>query len=154
MIVNADFKYGISTVTNLPDVMDGEEFAAAKLQYKPAEGLDLSEIAVLESDNPKGTDWLELATRQGSKRKAGLSLRGGTEKYNYFVSVNHLDVAGVTKNDNFKRESFRLNMETKLKDWLTFGSNTQLNYADRSGEGANFSGALWINPLTLPYEED
>ncbi len=154
MIVNADFKYGISTVTNLPDVMDGEEFAAAKLQYKPAEGLDLSEIAVLESDNPKGTDWLELATRQGSKRKAGLSLRGGTEKYNYFTSFNHLDVAGVTKNDNFKRESFRLNMETQPKDWLTFGSNTLLNYADRSGKGADFSGALWMNPLTLPYEED
>jgi TonB-linked SusC/RagA family outer membrane protein len=154
MIVNADFRYGLSKVTNLPDVMDGEEFGAAKLHYDPAQGLDLSEIAVLESDNPKGTNWLDLATRTGSKLKAGISLRGGTEKYNYFVSVNHLDVAGVTKNDDFKRESFRLNMETQLKDWLTFGSNTLLNYADRSGEGADFSGAMWMNPLSLPYDEN
>ncbi|MFC2115047.1 SusC/RagA family TonB-linked outer membrane protein [Bacteroidota bacterium] len=154
MIVQADFRYGLSTVTNLPDVMDGEEFAAAKIQYDPLDGLHLSEQAVLNSDNPKGTNWLELATRTGSKLKAGISLRGGTEKYNYFVSVNHLDVAGVSKNDDFKRESFRLNMETQLKDWLTFGSNTMLNYADRSGEAADFSGAMWMDPLTLPYDEN
>lgn len=153
MIVNADFRYGLSTVTNLPDVMNGEEFAAAKIQYDPVEGLLLSEQAVLDSI-PEGTNWLELATRTGSKVKGGLSLRGGTEKYNYFVSFNHLDVEGVTKNDDFKRESFRVNMETQLKEWLTFGSNTLLNYADRSGEAVDFSSAMWMDPLTLPYDEN
>lgn len=153
MIVNADFRYGLSTVTNLPDVMNGEEFAAAKIQYDPLEGLHLSEQAVLDSI-PEGTNWLELATRTGNKVKGGISLRGGMEKYNYFVSMNHLDVKGVTKGDDFQRESFRLNMETQLKEWLTFGSNTLLNYADRSGEAADFSGAMWMDPLSLPYDEN
>ncbi|KKK71596.1 hypothetical protein LCGC14_2912340, partial [marine sediment metagenome] len=82
------------------------------------------------------------------------SLRGGAENVNYFISLNHLDVSGVSVNDDFRRESLRLNMEAKHKDWLIFGSNNQIITADRSGQEADFSGALWMNPLSTPYDED
>ena len=154
MVVNAEFRYGIRTVTNLPDVMTGTQFYDAKMFYDPAAGVDLSEEAIHNSSNPDGTHWIDLATRQGSKFNAGLSLRGGAENVNYFISLNHLDVSGVSVNDDFRRESLRLNMEAKHKDWLIFGSNNQIITADRSGQEADFSGALWMNPLSTPYDED
>jgi len=154
MVVNAELRYGIRTVTNLPDAMTGEQFYDAKMFYDPVAVMDLSEEAIHNSSNPNGTNWLELATRQGSKFNAGISLRGGAENVNYFISLNHLDVEGVSVNDDFTRESLRLNMEAKLKDWLTFGSNNQVTSADRSGQEADFSGALWMNPLSTPYDEN
>jgi TonB-linked SusC/RagA family outer membrane protein len=154
MVVNAEVRYGIRRVNNLPDIMTGTQFYDAKIFYDPLKGVDLSEEAIHNSDNPDGTDWLEQATRNGSKFNAGLSLRGGAENVNYFISLNHLNVTGVSVGDDFSRESFRLNMEAKHKDWLTFGSNNQIIAADRSGVETDFDDALWMNPLSTPYDEE
>jgi TonB-linked SusC/RagA family outer membrane protein len=154
MVVNAELRYGIRTVTNLPDVMTGTQYYDAKMFYDPLAGVDISEEEIHNSSNPDGTHWIDLATRQGSKFNAGVSLRGGSEKVNYYISLNHLDIKGVSVNDDFRRESFRLNMEAKHKDWFTFGSNNQIMFADRSGEEADFSGALWMTPLSTPYDEE
>jgi len=153
ILVNAELRYGIRNVANLPEIMNGVQYYDAKMSYDPV-NMTPSEEDIHNSSNPNGADWMDLATRQGNKLNAGINIRGGTEKVNYFISYNHLDVEGVSVNDNFRRESFRLNLESKLKSWLTFGTNTQVILSDRSGQEALFGDAFRMNPLTTPYDGD
>lgn len=51
----------------------------------------------------------------------------------------------------------RLNLDTKIADWFTLGTRTQLNYDDRSGIAPTWDGdqgVFWMNPLTRAYDEN
>ena len=71
----------------------------------------------------KGTDWVDLVTRDGSIQQHNLSLRGGTEKTKYYISGNLYQQDGVIKNSSLDRASFRANFDQKINDYVTFGFN-------------------------------
>ncbi|RYE20330.1 MAG: SusC/RagA family TonB-linked outer membrane protein, partial [Sphingobacteriales bacterium] len=84
-----------------------------------------------------------------------LSARGGSNNFKYYAGLTYLDVKGVGLNDNYKRLSSRVNLEANFTKWLTYGTNTQLSYNDRSGIPVTFSGDYGVytfNPLTSPYD--
>ncbi len=147
--------YGIQEIASLPDVMDGEQFWDFKNTRNPEQLTD-SEREVYESG--EFTDWIDVTTRTGKKQQHTLSLSGGTEKMNYFVSGTYLDVEGVAVGDDFQRYSTRFNFSADVTDWFSIGSNTQLSLADRSGFAPNWSGgtagAYWMNPLTKAFDEN
>lgn len=147
--------YGIQKIANIPEVMTGEQFWDYKSTLNPDLITD-SERAMHEAG--ESTDWIDLTTRNGKKQQHTLSLSGGTEKMNYFVSGTYLDVEGVAVGDDFQRYSTRFNFEAEVTDWFTLGSNTQFSLADRGGFTPDWSGgtagAFWMNPLTKAYEED
>ncbi|UXX77698.1 TonB-dependent receptor [Reichenbachiella carrageenanivorans] len=147
--------YGIQQMTNVPDLLTSEEFYKFKKTRNPAS------ITASEEDfyqDGKTTDWIDVATQIGHKQQHTLTVSGGSDNVKYYVSGSYLDVEGIAINDLFKRYSMRLNLEAKITDWLTFGSNTQLSLSDRSGQDASWSGAqdgaYYMNPLTEPYDED
>ena len=147
--------YGIQKIAKFPEVMDGEEFYQFKMTRNPEE-FSNSELEVYESG--EWTDWIDVTTRQGKKQQHTLSLNGGTDKMNYFISGTYLDVAGVAVGDNYARYSTRFNLEAEVTDWFILGFNTQLSLADRGGFAPDWSsgtaGAYWMNPLTKAYEDD
>ena len=145
--------YGINTISNLPDVYDGPGFAEFKETREPGELTD-SELAVLE--NNAAVDWVDLATQTGRRQEHTLSVKGGTELLNYYVSAGIHDAEGVTVNDKFKRYALRVNLSFDITKDLEFGTNTLLTRLDRSGLDAQFSGdegAYFMNPLTTAYDE-
>ncbi|MEJ7829057.1 MAG: SusC/RagA family TonB-linked outer membrane protein, partial [Segetibacter sp.] len=96
-----------------------------------------------------------LATRTGKRSQHTLGIRGGSNNFKYYTSVSLLDVKGIAVNDDFKRLSTRVNLDVTITDWLSFGTNTQLSYNDRSGLAPTFSGeygAYLFNPLTKPFD--
>lgn len=147
--------YGIQELSNLPDLLTTEEFYQFKKTREPGS------ITATEEDfyqDGKTTDWIDLATQRGSKQQHTVSVSGAKDRMQYYISGSYLDVEGVAVNDLFKRYSLRMNIETKIKDWLTYGTNTQLSLSDRSGQDASWSGAVdgayYLNPLTSAYDED
>ncbi|WP_048505934.1 SusC/RagA family TonB-linked outer membrane protein [Chryseobacterium angstadtii] len=71
------------------------------------------------------TDWKkELLNQSASRNNYSLSLQGGGDRTNYFFSTDYLDQETLTKTFNFKRFTTRLNLESKIKDWLRAGVNT------------------------------
>lgn len=140
-------------ITGLPDILTPQQFYQFKVTREGQASITTSEQAVY--DSKKFPNWVDLATRTGSKFQHNLSIRGGNQATKYFVSASLLNTKGVAVNDNFKRASIRLNLETQITKWLTFGTNTQLGYDNRSGEPATFSGdngAYMFNPLTTAYD--
>lgn len=60
-------------------------------------------------------------------------------------------------NDDYKRLTTRVNIDTKIAKWLTIGTRSQFSYDDRGGIAPTWDGdqgVFWMNPLTKAYDEN
>jgi TonB-linked SusC/RagA family outer membrane protein len=143
-------KYSISDVTKVNRMLTGPEFYDFKMTRNAA-AMTLSEEQVYQDGT--WTDWTKLATRMGQTQEHNLSVSGGFNNTKYYIGGGITDIKGVAKNDDFRRLTSRINVETKLTDWLSVGTRTQLSFDDASGAEANFEVSLETNPLGLAYDE-
>jgi len=147
--ISYEGKYSIQDVTNVSRQLTGPEFYAFKMERSPTY-MTASEQTMFDSG--QWTDWVNLAIRKGFSQEHNISVSGSTNNTKYFISGGLTDVSGVAKNDNFKRISTRINVETKLGDWFSIGTRTQLSFDDASGKEASFEEALEKNPLSSAYD--
>lgn len=151
-LITYDSYFGIEQIGHLPEMMDGPTFLSRKIEVLGQAGLTNTEL-VSDTLN-RYIDWINLATRTGSRHQQSISISGGTDKSNYYVSGTFNNIKGIAINDDFSRYNLRINIETTITDWLSFGTNTTLGYFDRSGSPADFAEAFVMNPLAVPYEAD
>lgn len=71
----------------------------------------------------KGTNWQDAIFRTAFEHSHQLSAQGGTDKVKYYMSGSFMDQDGTLIGSNFKRVSFRANMDAQLKSWLKVGLN-------------------------------
>ncbi|RYY53111.1 MAG: SusC/RagA family TonB-linked outer membrane protein, partial [Chitinophagaceae bacterium] len=71
----------------------------------------------------RGTDWIDLVTRDGSTTAHNLSMSGGTKLTKYLVSGNFYDQNGIVKNSNFRRYSIRANIDQEVNRFVKLGIN-------------------------------
>lgn len=159
--VTYDGSYSIQTLANKPDLLTGPEFAEFKKTRKNSNTNTLSAYEQAVLDAGTWVNWYDLATQNGSRSQHSISVRGGSDKVNFYMGGTFLDVEGVVKNDKYKRYSLRPNLEIKLTNWLTFNSSSQISFADRTGKEVEFDdsrntggGANFFNPLSKPYNAD
>lgn len=70
------------------------------------------------------TNWFDWILQKKWSQEHNLSASGGNEKTTYLLSGNYLNSPGIVEQAGFKRYGARVNVETKVNDWLTVGSNT------------------------------
>lgn len=151
-IISYDGFIGTQEYSNLPPILMGADFYNFKKTREPG-SITASEQAIYDSKN--FTNWLDLTTRTGQSSQHTLGVRGGNSGVKYYASLSLLNVKGIALNDNFKRLTSRVNLDVNITNWLTYGTNTQLSYNDRSGLAPSFSGnngAYLFNPLTTPFD--
>lgn len=146
-----DGYYSVQQFSELPEIMTGEEFYNFKQTRFPSQ-ITLSEQAVY--DNGTSTNWLDHGLRKGASQQHNLSASGGYQNTKFYVAGSFLDVKGIAVNDDYQRFTSRVNVDTKISNWLTIGTRTQFTYDDRSGTSPSMSGLLWTNPLSTPYDAD
>jgi TonB-linked SusC/RagA family outer membrane protein len=156
----------ISEVINLPNFMDGQTFYNRKLEFfqngnsslTPQDIFTPTELEVYQSG--EFANWAELGTRTGNRQEHNISISGGAENSNYFVSLGVNQTEGVAVNDKFDRYNLRINYDTEITDWLSIGTNTLLGYIDRSGRNIDFDfdpgsdHTLRMNPLSRVRNPD
>ncbi len=150
-VFSYDGKYGISQFIKQYDLLNGDEFFDFKMTRDPAY------VYQTEIDNHNAgvsTDWLGLALRKGQTQEHNISVSGGFRDTKFYIGAGLTDLKGVARGDNFQRITTRLNIETKIFDWLAVGTRTQLNYDDASGRDVSWYGAMIANPLGKPYDEN
>lgn len=152
-VISYDGNYSVQEIAHMPTYLTPEQFYQFKLTRVP-NSITLSEQHVY--DSRAFPDWVGLATQKGMRTQHNLSVRGGSEKVQYYISGNYLGVDGIAVNDRFKRVSMRVNLTVDVTNWLTWGTNTQLAYINRNGLPADFSsaqnGAYAFNPLTTAFD--
>lgn len=149
--ISYDGYYSIQQFSKLPEIMTGEEFYKFKQERFPNQ-ISLSEQAVY--DSKKWVDWLDIGLRNGRSQQHNLSASGGFGDTKFFIAGNYLDVQGLAQNDDYKRITTRINVDTRVGGFLSIGTRTQFSLDDRSGASPSMSGLFWTNPLTTPYDEE
>lgn len=148
--ITYDGKYAHQQPNRMPRYLSATEFYDFKETREPG-NVTASEQTLYDSGS--WTDWAELAIRNGSSNQHNLSVSGASERVNYFLSGNYLHVNGQTVNNSFERITGRANVQAKVNDWLTIGTNTQYLYDDRGEAPIDWSAIYAINPLTSAYDE-
>jgi len=83
-----------------------------------------------------------------------LGMQGGNDRGAYFANLGYYDEGGLSLKTFYKRLSFTLNGDYKIKDWLKSESSLQFNKANwrdqslQNGEG-NFWGRMLAAPPTM-----
>lgn len=156
-----DGSYSTQSLVNKPNLLTGEEFYKFKTTRLNSNTNVLTSYEQKVYDSKQFVDWYDLSTRVGSRSQHSISVRGGGDKVSFYLGGTFLDVKGVVRNDNYKRYSLRPNLDINLTKWLTFSSNTQISFGDRSGVPVDFDdarstggGANYFTPLASPFNAD
>ena len=102
-----------------------------------------------------------LFTKQ-FRQEYTLSISGGNDKVDYYVSGNFLDDPSYVIMSSFKRYSGRAAVNAQVTDWLKLGTNVSYSRRDTDdpgfGDGANtgnvFLWTMWQNPTVPFYARD
>ena len=90
----------------------------------------------------------------GITTQNALSVSGGDEKSTYFFSAQHIDRTGVTPNDEYTRNNFRLNATREYGKFKTSGSvsfvEDKTNIAGSSPTDGSFYRILLNTPGHIP----
>lgn len=109
-------------------------------------------IALPANFNPypnANTDWIDLTTRDALSNNLLLNVNGGTPNgaTNYSFSGGLTTRLGAMKSTDFKRQTLKGNLTTKLFDKLTFGTNFNLSINESNGSG---TGQFYVNAKYRP----
>lgn len=93
------------------------------------------------------TDPFDKVSQQGRIYSTDISMAGNSKHTNYYLSTALSGENGLIYDDNIRRISLRANLENKITDWLTIGTNTMFSENDQSGVPANLSLASRQSPF-------
>ena len=86
------------------------------------------------------------------------SIDGGGANNTYFVSVNHTDQQGIIDQSGIRRETVRFNFDSRVKDWLKVGLQSNLGYSqfeqnnEISADALYTSNPAMLSRIALPYD--
>ncbi len=102
----------------------------------------------------KSTNWYDLLTNDKMYTNShNLSLANQTDYSNYFISVGYTDQQGYMINEGYERINARINIDSKVTDWLTVGVQSFYSTSDYSGVSPGTS-SRYIMPFESAYDED
>ena len=67
-------------------------------------------------------DWSKATFRNGLRQEYNVSVSGGNDRFNYYVSAAYLNDEGIIDNSAFDRLSTRASVEYQAKKWLKIGT--------------------------------
>lgn len=97
-------------------------------------------------------NWWDLLTRDGSIFNQNLSVSGGSENINYFMSVGMTDVKGFMINEDYRKYNYRINLDTRINDWVSLGAETFLTSSDYSGVSPELGESFTMYPWAPIYD--
>lgn len=75
-------------------------------------------------------DWSKEQLRDGLRQEYNVSVTGGNDRMNYYVSGSYLGDEGLIKQSHFRRLSTRTSIDYQVKKWLKIGTNLSYAYTN------------------------
>lgn len=160
--VTLDSYYGVQKVNKTLPVLNAAEFA--QLENDVFKNNYYTDPASLG----EGVNWQNVIFREAPIQSHQLSINGGSEKTQMSLSANYFNQDGIIINSNFKRYSFRLNVDHRISDRVKVGTSMLGSYVINSGvttgnqsigdagvvTGSVLGAAVGAPPTLKPYRED
>ena len=163
--VRMSVQEGIVQPLKLYDIMDATQLATIKRDAYINAGLNPANAAIIYGDpedpNLKSYDWLKELYREGRMSVYDLSLSGGDERTNFFLSGSHTRQEGQVIQSDYSRSTGRLNLTHRPNQKLTIATNISLAYQRTNGtidRGNSVNGPFTAGFVARPnvpiYNED
>lgn len=91
------------------------------------------------------TDWAQYLFQPSFYQKYGVSVSGGSKNTSYMLSLGYQDNPGTLDNTAMQRFNIRANVETKIADIITFGTQTYATkeFKDPGNTGMGYLLQSW-----------
>jgi TonB-linked SusC/RagA family outer membrane protein len=101
------------------------------------------------------TDWADVIFENRMAQNHNLSVTGGSQNSSYLLSLGFLDNPGTMQNTGLKRYQFRINLESRVNDYITIGTQTFASRQDKqAGDTGNaFNYLFQTTAGTVPYHD-
>ncbi len=114
-----------------------------------AQTQDILTPALTNTTNVTRYNYWDYIFRDGIGTDNNISVRGGKDKTRYFFSASYFYNQGIIQNTDFKRFSFRSNVDQEINKWIS--ANISMNYinskANEKPDGNSFFSP--INSVTI-----
>ncbi len=156
-VITLNASAGVQTWPNRPEVLKGEEWLEiVNLRNGNSEGTTswLSAGELANRENNKETVWLDEATRVGTMQDYQLSVSGGREGINYYLSTSYNNNHGVVIGDEFERISVFGKINTDITGWLNIGADANFSRLNYQNVHAAINVAQLMSPYGVMYRDD
>lgn len=135
---------GLQDITRTLDLMSSRQYAEFQNDIAASTGAspvfpDLSAVG-------DGTDWQDEVFRRAPMTSSTLSISGGDEKTNFYLSGNYLNQEGIYINTDFKRYLARFNLDHTVNDFIKTGVSLSLSRSYRNGGISSLRNVLGYDP--------
>lgn len=156
--INFETYTGMQQISHKVEVLDAEQYA--NLVNDAKLNANATPIYVNPKNLARGTDWQNELLRTAPIANYQLSFTGGDEKTKYALSGGYFNQKGIILNSDFKRYSFRANLDREVNKNLTVGTNFSFSQISSTGVLTNSgtivpgvtSSALSFNPILPVYD--
>ncbi len=167
--INYSSEIGTSTLARQMDLLNAAQYARHVNMFELANNVGrdptpiFSDSEIQQFEQNGGTDWQDVMYRRAMTQNHQLSVSGGTEEMNYYVSGAYLDQEGVLRNSGYNRLSLRANLRADIVDWLRAGVNwsgsRENDHSPKYGSQIDFpnnpvQGAIEFPPTLPVYSDD
>lgn len=140
--VKYDAYMGVQQLPKMLNVMNLRQYATFLNEWYKTENWTPEAQFADPSILGNGTNWQKALFSNAPMDNQNLSITGGNKKTTYMLSANYFNQQGIATASWFKRYAVRLNLNSKPADWLTVGSNLNL---DRTNQRLNssYNNIIW-----------
>ncbi len=131
---------GMQEISRKIDVMNATDYAIlfdeAGLNAATDDGSSYTPVYPDPESLGEGTDWQDEIYRTAPVQNYQLSFSGGNQRTRYAISGNFYDQKGIIVGSDFRRYSFRTNLDHAIRDRLKVGTSFSLNRSNASVVGS------------------
>ncbi len=155
---------GRSNPTRLPRMADAATYARGYREYQLNNGINEEDLTFSLEDVQKfkdgssplthpNTDWFDGLFKSNSMQsRHNLSVSGGTDRIQYFLSLGATDQDGLTRGTNYSQYNFRSNIDANITEDLKIGFDLAGRKEDRKWPGVHQQWIFWIAMRSYPTE--
>jgi TonB-linked SusC/RagA family outer membrane protein len=143
---------GTSQSANIPDyIWNSAEFMALRNEADENSGnLPLYRDVIDQYQNGPNTNWFDEVFQMGSIQQHNLSIRGGSEKTNFNVSLGYLDQGAIVKfTEGTKRYNARLNLDTDVTSRFKIGGSFYISQQESDLDNIGQDGGVLARATRL-----
>ncbi|MCQ2094316.1 MAG: TonB-dependent receptor [Bacteroidaceae bacterium] len=142
---NAQFQ--LSSLARKPKVLNAADYIA----YGKEQGFLSDEKLAAYGYNGEDVCWADEVFEPTWSNRHTVGFQGANEKGSLFAAINNIYNNGIFVGDKdvYKRLSFQVNAEYKIKPWLTVGTNNSIEkYKTKSVSQQNDNGTALLASIT------
>lgn len=155
--------YSVVDVGNYAEIMTGPEFVQLKREARRTVGEwnspddDYKIFTPTQLSNYQNgiwSNWADEVMSLGTQENHQISASGGSEKTNYYISLEYFKENGVLKNDNLNRYSGRVALDHQLTDKFKLSSVINYIVKDQDLRRDPLNQANKLSPLGPAYDSE